>query len=77
MTVSAGVTFMKYTFRHDDLVNTDEIEKLYMKIQDEADDALYEAKYLGKDRYCIYDVLRKNEYSQFRESYNKSHVTKT
>jgi diguanylate cyclase (GGDEF)-like protein len=74
VTISAGVTFLKYKFRSNDLINSEEIENLYLKIQDEADDALYEAKYLGKDRYCIYDALRKKEYKRFRSSYNKGHA---
>jgi two-component system, cell cycle response regulator len=71
ITVSAGVSHLIYAFKKDcHLVDT-EIEKYYKDLQKKADNALYEAKYLGKDRYCIYSDSKKYKYSKMRKLYSK------
>jgi diguanylate cyclase (GGDEF)-like protein len=69
VTVSAGVSTLKYSFSNDKLINDDETENYFMVLQNEADDALYEAKNSGKDRYCIYDRSKSEEYALIRDSY--------
>jgi diguanylate cyclase (GGDEF)-like protein len=69
VTVSAGVSTMEYSFSSNKMINDDEIENYFKTLQSEADDALYEAKNSGKDRYCIYDKSKREEYSVIRDSY--------
>ncbi len=68
-TVSAGASSMVYSFSNNKKIDEDEIENYFMLLQNEADDALYDAKNCGKDRYCIYNRSRKEEYSTIRDSY--------
>ncbi len=70
VTVSAGISTLEYLFTSEKKINEDEIEKYFLLLQNEADDALYEAKNTGKDRYCAYDRSRKEEYALIRDSYS-------
>jgi diguanylate cyclase (GGDEF)-like protein len=72
VTVSAGVSMMEYHFEHDQHISPEQIEEMYLEMQRHSDDALYEAKYLGKDRYCKYDPSKKDEYVIIRKEYDKN-----
>ena len=69
-TLSAGISSMK--LKISGLVNMEELEKKYRKIQKQSDDALYEAKFLGKNRYCIYSSKKTGEYSEIRRKYSRT-----
>ncbi len=69
-TLSAGISSMKLKITG--LVNMEELEKKYRKIQKQSDDALYEAKFLGKNRYCIYSPAKTREYSEIRRKYSRT-----
>ncbi len=70
VTVSAGVSSIHYTFNEKRIVE-ETIEELFKRLQSEADNALYEAKYLGKNRYCVYSEDKKTEYIKIRKIYTK------
>jgi diguanylate cyclase (GGDEF)-like protein len=70
VTVSAGVSSLQYIFNEKRIVETT-VEDLFKNLQHEADNALYEAKYLGKNRYCVYSADKKDEYVQIRKVYTK------
>ncbi|OHD64926.1 MAG: hypothetical protein A2096_14990 [Spirochaetes bacterium GWF1_41_5] len=70
VTVSAGVSFNEFNIDKTKISSTD-IEKQYENMQCAADNALYEAKYLGKNQYCIYDSKKSEEYSKIRKLYVK------
>ncbi|HOO70217.1 MAG TPA: GGDEF domain-containing protein [Spirochaetota bacterium] len=70
VTVSAGVSSLLYSFNEKRIMESF-IEDLFKQLQTEADNALYEAKYLGKNRYCIYSEDKKNEYVKIRKIYTK------
>lgn len=72
VTLSSGITVLHYTFDSSQVINEKTTNKLFKKIQKEADDALYEAKYTGKDKYCFYDSKKHNEYCSIREKYAAS-----
>jgi two-component system, cell cycle response regulator len=69
VTVSAGISTLTYSFSNKKKIDDDETENYFILLQQEADDALYEAKNCGKDRYCIYDKSKKDDYAVFRDSY--------
>ena len=69
VTISAGISSFSYTFEGPSEINDSTIENCFKKLQSQADDALYEAKSLGKDRFCIYDEERAKEYEKIREGY--------
>jgi diguanylate cyclase len=71
MTLSAGIATYKYFFQNSKMVDEEKINHAYEHLQVSADDALYEAKALGKDRYCVYSENKKAKYSEFRKSYAK------
>ncbi|MCP4133515.1 MAG: GGDEF domain-containing protein [bacterium] len=71
VTVSAGVSSLMYSFNRERAVVDSDIEESYKRLQNEADNALYEAKYLGKDQYCIYTEEKKADYSNIRKLYVK------
>ena len=70
VTLSAGVSGIDYSFK-DKKIDENGIESLFKKLQTEADNALYEAKYLGKNQYCVYSEEKKQEYQKIRKIYSK------
>lgn len=72
VTVSAGVSCRTIAVRELLRIRDEEIECLYTEIQREADDALYEAKSSGKNRFCTYKKDKKDLYRSCRRGYKKS-----
>jgi diguanylate cyclase (GGDEF)-like protein len=71
VTVSAGLTFRAIDIGKSIVIHESDMTQIYSEIQHEADDALYEAKYKGKDRFCVFDPDKKDEYVRMRELYVK------
>ncbi|MGC8764946.1 MAG: GGDEF domain-containing protein [Brevinematia bacterium] len=71
VTLSAGISSISYRFVEQKFLDDKKIEEDYQRLQHEADNALYEAKYLGKDRFSIYDPSKKDEYAKIRKLYVK------
>jgi diguanylate cyclase (GGDEF)-like protein len=71
VTVSAGLSQTVYDLSDVRLIVDRKIEKDYESMQASADDALYEAKYLGKDRYCIHESGKDAWYREVRDLYCK------
>ncbi|MCX7678707.1 MAG: GGDEF domain-containing protein [Spirochaetes bacterium] len=71
VTISAGVSELIYDLSNVKLIISDHIEKDYEALQAAADNALYEAKYLGKDRFCVYNPEKENIYPTIRKNYCK------
>lgn len=69
-TMSAGLTSCCISI--DSSLKKDYVQKEYKALQKKADDALYEAKFLGKNRFSIYSPSRHNEYSKIRSQYTRS-----
>jgi len=71
ITLSAGISHIEYELEGKKLINEQETEICYGKLQNEASQALYEAKFLGKDRLGIYDAKKSAEYVNIRKTYIK------
>lgn len=71
VTVSAGLSFINYNFTEKKYLEPDAVDKLFQKLQNEADNALYETKYLGKNKFCQYSPDKKDEYLKIRKLYVK------
>ncbi|PKL36083.1 MAG: hypothetical protein CVV44_17840 [Spirochaetae bacterium HGW-Spirochaetae-1] len=71
VTVSAGISSAVYNFTGSKVIESTGTVALFKKMQQEADDALYEAKYLGKNRYCLHDPSREKEYAAIRDQYSR------
>ncbi|MEJ5283663.1 MAG: GGDEF domain-containing protein [Brevinematia bacterium] len=71
VTVSAGISSISYKFVEQKFLDDKKIESDYQKLQQEADNALYEAKYLGKNQFCVYDPSKKDDYMKIRKLYVK------
>ncbi|MBN8218242.1 MAG: GGDEF domain-containing protein [Spirochaetes bacterium] len=69
VTLSAGVSHIALPYQDIIHMNKDATESLNHLVQREADHALYEAKLLGKDRWCLYDKARAGEYDRIRADY--------
>jgi len=69
-TMSAGLSSCQLKITSS--AKKDEIVKEYKNLQKKADDALYEAKFLGKNRLSIYSESRHDEYSKIRSQYTKN-----
>ncbi|MBN2158347.1 MAG: GGDEF domain-containing protein [Spirochaetes bacterium] len=67
VTVSAGVAIFAMEFNRLKRINTDAIKQEYLKLQKAADDALYDAKYSGKNQYKIFND--KVQYKDIRSKY--------
>jgi diguanylate cyclase (GGDEF)-like protein len=68
-TMSAGITTCRLSI--DSAAKKDDVDKEYKNLQKKADDALYEAKFLGKNRFSIYSSARSEEYSKIRSEYTR------
>lgn len=69
-TMSAGITSCRLNINAS--AKKVDVEKEYKCLQKNADDALYEAKFLGKNRFSIYSAARDAEYCKIRSQYTKS-----
>lgn len=72
LTVSAGISSMEYIFDSGHMVLDEKVENLFKRLQKEADDALYESKSTGKDRYSTYQPGMAEEYLNYRKNYKKN-----
>ncbi|MCK4906685.1 MAG: GGDEF domain-containing protein [Spirochaetes bacterium] len=71
ITVSAGISSMSFNFSENKTIDRNKIQKDFKQLQSQADNSLYEAKYLGKSRYCIYSKDKISKYKKFRSLYKK------
>ena len=69
ITVSMGLTLLKVGFGDLQKIHPVQVVKWYKNLQQEVDDALYKAKYMGKNRYYMYNVNEKDDYKRYREEY--------
>lgn len=67
VTISAGVSIYALDFNKLKRINPDMIKQEYLKLQKAADDALYDAKFSGKNQYKIFND--KINYSEIRSHY--------
>lgn len=72
VTLSAGVTHVEFPYAEILRFEKDRTEEVHHRLQHEVDDALYEAKFLGKARWRMYDVSRAAEYPDIRRRYHES-----
>ncbi len=71
VTVSGGISYVDYQFADKKILDQEGVEKLFQRLQNEADNALYEAKFLGKNQFCVYSTTKKDEYLKIRKLYIK------
>jgi two-component system, cell cycle response regulator len=71
VTMSAGISTYQHSFSRDKYVDEPNLRKAYALLQDSADNALYEAKYNGKDQFATYAAGKKTEYAKIRKLYVK------
>lgn len=69
-TMSAGLSSCCISM--DSSAKKEYVQKEYKSLQKKADDALYEAKFLGKNRFSIYSPARNDEYTRIRSQYTRS-----
>jgi len=69
-TMSAGITSCR--LKIDTVAKKEDVAQEYKNLQKNADDALYEAKFLGKNRFSVYCDARNAEYSKIRKQYTRS-----
>jgi diguanylate cyclase (GGDEF)-like protein len=71
VTVSAGISILDYALPDNRIINDPSVAECFTQLQIEADNALYDAKYQGKNRYCFFCEDKKEEYSKIRKLYVK------
>jgi len=69
ITVSAGISLFQIPVKKLRSIQRRETVRCYLKMQKEADDALYESKADGKNQYNVYDLRKKSEYPKIRKKY--------
>lgn len=69
VTLSAGVSYIELPFH--EILSFDHrvTESLNLRVQRQADHALYDAKNSGKNRWCVFDPTRIEEYDRIRAAY--------
>ncbi len=74
ITLSAGISHLALPFKEIIEISKDmsKTDLMHKAIQKEADDSLYEAKLLGKNRFCFYDKAKKDDYPTIRTKYQES-----
>ena len=71
ITVSMGITVLKIYYKDLQEISSKRVREWYRNLQQEVDNALYKAKYLGKNQYCMYDPKEKENYKKYRQEYAK------
>jgi diguanylate cyclase (GGDEF)-like protein len=71
VSLSAGISFYQYQLDGNRIINDAEITKAYEDLRARADDALYEAKSLGKNCFRSYQPDKLNLYAKVRSSYSR------
>ena len=71
VTLSSGISTLQYFLGGSKIIDDAEIRKLYEDLRSRADDALYEAKSLGKNRYCRFTEEKALEYARLRQEYSR------
>ncbi len=74
--VSAGASTYEYILEGREIDESAVISS-YEKMQREADDALYEAKSVGKERYSVFTPGKEEYYRHCRSKYNKRTVSRS
>jgi diguanylate cyclase (GGDEF)-like protein len=69
--VSAGISMIDFTLPEKMVIDEKAVADSFVRLQAEADDALYDAKYQGKSRFCFYSPDKKEEYLKIRKLYVK------
>lgn len=67
-TISGGVSMMKIPSMHLKDISDGAMKEKYLTLQREVDDALYDAKLAGKDRFCTFDPSK--DYLSIRSKYD-------
>ena len=67
--VSAGISMIDFTLPEKMVIDEKAVADSFVRLQAEADDALYDAKYQGKSRFCFYSPDKKEEYLKIRKLY--------
>jgi GGDEF domain-containing protein len=70
VTLSAGATFYRCVLPCKSPLDENSYVEKYMELQQEADDALYEAKYMGKANFRVYRPGRRDYYETCRRHYS-------
>jgi diguanylate cyclase (GGDEF)-like protein len=71
ITVSSGATTLNYKL-NSNFINQGNTQSLFELIQNQADNALYDSKYSGKNRFSLYQSDKSEEYKTARSLYSAS-----
>lgn len=69
VTLSAGATFYRCVLCCNSCLDENSYVEKYLQLQQEADDALYEAKHMGKSNFRVYRPGRREYYETCRRHY--------